>query len=901
MIEASPGLGKTSLLDGTAEIARRRGFTVERATGSSLERDVPHGLIRQLFERSIAALDERRRREVLGGAVALSRPLFDHGSEPVANLADSAALHRSLFWLTSNLAEAGPLMLCVDDAHLADPESLAWFAHLARRLDDIPVVLVVACRPPGEPSPELSALAEAAGGAIDPRPLSADGVERFLRGALRREPGRDVASVSAEMTGGNPQLLRSLAQQMLLEGDVSAQSARRLGSAAVSEAAISRLDRLDVDAQTAARAIAVLGREATIMRIAMLSGLEPAEPAIDQLVTAGILRRTLPAAFAHPTLEEAVESLIPPAELARLHAAAATLLLRDGAGAEAISPHLLKAEPEGSQVVVDTLREAAALARRRGAPQAAARLLKRALAEPPDAARRAAVLEDLGRAESRYGEAESIGHLREAIELTGDAGERARLSLQLGRALTQLGRFPEAVEVFDAARDEVAGQDPERELELDAASLLTATSAGTPFKDRPAQLARLRERSTGNTRSERIALGTLASVVAMEGASAADVRELGMRALADGAMAETSGDTAPFFLTIAALVICGAYEEAETAANSAMEVARARGSTLAYGMACGTAAFLYQRWGRLADAIAAGENALEVAGPGAIPFGMPVAPAFACEAHIDRGELDDVDRILAGFDIEGHGRGNPSYDLLWHARGRLREARGESDAALEDFLTAGASQEAWGAYNPSLLPWRSSASAILLRRDEVERATELADEELRRARRFGAPHSIGVSLQAAGMARGGDERMGLLEEAVSVLVEGPELELARAQLSLGSALRRAGRERDAREPLRQALHGFFSAGATPLGERARDELVAAGGRPRRASLKGPGSLTPSEGRIIRLAAAGSSNREIAQDLFLSVKTVEMHLRNAYGKLQISSREGLATALEGTDD
>ncbi len=408
-----------------------------------------------------------------------------------------------------------------------------------------------------------------------------------------------------------------------------------------------------------------------------------------------------------------------------------------------------------------------------------------------------------------------MDHLQAAVDLASDPSERARVALQLGRAQSQLGRFDEAIETFDRAREAASGHDDAKALELDAAALLAAASIGRPLDTMPERLTRIREGSSGGSRSERIALGSLASVSNLEGESAAETRDLARRALSDGAMAETDGDTGPFFLTISALIVTGDYEEAEVEAQRALDTARERGSTLAYGMACGVAAFLYQRWGRLSDAVAVGENALAVTGPGVIPFGMPVAPAFLCESLIDRGDLDEAAGILSAYEMDERGHGNPAYDLLFHARGRLRAEQGDLDGASADFTRAGESQEAWGAKNPSLLPWRSSISAVVLKQGDRDRASELAGEELERARRFGAPRSIGVALRAGGAARSGTEGLEMLEEAVEVLDAGPALERSRAQLAFGSAVRRAGRERDAREPLRLALHGLTRAGAAP--------------------------------------------------------------------------------------
>jgi DNA-binding CsgD family transcriptional regulator len=122
------------------------------------------------------------------------------------------------------------------------------------------------------------------------------------------------------------------------------------------------------------------------------------------------------------------------------------------------------------------------------------------------------------------------------------------------------------------------------------------------------------------------------------------------------------------------------------------------------------------------------------------------------------------------------------------------------------------------------------------------------------------------------------------------------LEHARALADLGAALRRAGCRAEAREPLRAGLDLAHRQGAWALAERARTELVASGARPRRVLLSGVDALTPSERRVADMAAAGRTNREIAQALFVTARTVEGHLTHVFQKLGLESRAELPRAL-----
>jgi DNA-binding CsgD family transcriptional regulator len=175
------------------------------------------------------------------------------------------------------------------------------------------------------------------------------------------------------------------------------------------------------------------------------------------------------------------------------------------------------------------------------------------------------------------------------------------------------------------------------------------------------------------------------------------------------------------------------------------------------------------------------------------------------------------------------------------------------------------------------------------------------ETELDQARAIGQPRAIGVALRARALLSEKDNEIELLQQAVAVLGSSPSrLEQARALVDLGAALRRAGRRRDAREPLRNGLDVAASSGASALAARARDELIAAGARPRRERLSRPEALTASERRVAKMAAEGMTNREIAQTLFVTMKTVAMHLTRSYEKLEITGRAELPATL-GTLD
>ena len=228
----------------------------------------------------------------------------------------------------------------------------------------------------------------------------------------------------------------------------------------------------------------------------------------------------------------------------------------------------------------------------------------------------------------------------------------------------------------------------------------------------------------------------------------------------------------------------------------------------------------------------------------------------------------------------------------------MRHAQGDHRRALTDALDA-RRRMARGAGAVDI-NWDGWSRVALLHHTlgEPELARREADEFLALARRWDTPAAIGQALRTSGLVEGGRRGLALLGDAVEHLERSPaRLLLADASVEHGAALRRAGDRALAREPLRRGLDIAVASGAQPLAERARQELSATGVRVRRDAQTGVAALTPSERRVADHAASGATNPQIAQALFVTVKTVEMHLGNTYRKLDITSRHQLAEQLQ----
>ena len=273
-------------------------------------------------------------------------------------------------------------------------------------------------------------------------------------------------------------------------------------------------------------------------------------------------------------------------------------------------------------------------------------------------------------------------------------------------------------------------------------------------------------------------------------------------------------------------------------------------------------------------------------------LGMPPIVASMVLVLIDRGRSSEAQELMSQSGYEDALPPSENATPLFYARGLLRIVRGLRAEGLADLLALGARQAQRGTGHPEP-PWRGVAALALLQESREDDACRLAEEYLEVARRWGAPRAIGIALRHSALVAQDDTTIPTLEESVAVLAGSyARLEHAYSLVELGAALRRANRRADARVPLREGLEMAHRCGAIVLAERAREELRATGARPRRSVPTDVDSLTASERRVAQLAAEGRTNREIAQDLFVTVNTVESHMRHVFQKLAITRRTEL---------
>jgi len=903
LVEGPAGIGKTTLALAAGDEARSRGMGVLRAVGSELERDFSYGVVRQLFDpvlRAAGPADRERLLEGAGGA-AVALHLASNGAEGVSG-SEFATLY-GLYWLVANLSDVGPLLLVVDDAHWSDVASLRFLAFLAPRLVELPVLLLL-CARPDEWEPErlfAGTASDVASRPLTPLPLSSEACAAVVRAGFQEPVDEAFCAACYRATGGNPFLLRALLDELtdaaIAARADSAEAVLAMGPRVVTRSIVARLGTLCAAARPVAAALAVLGDGASVEELGALAGLSGGEVrrAAGELARVSILTRDEPFRLAHPIVRNAVYGDLMPDERDRLHRRAAGLLDGAGAAPERIVAQLLAVDPAGDRQVCATLRRAAGVALSAGASHSAVAYLRRALAEPCAEDERAELLVELGRAERLVDGRAALAHLREALELTTDRGRYAEIATQLAWLLIMAARTEEAVATAEQALSGLGDQERDLRRRLEATILL----AGFHDPARAAVCERVVARLGAVEHEQGLGARQIRALLLTDAyrgeASAAEVAARAGRLLADGlALREDNGR--PGFMMPVKILIDADSEEAIVWLDRGLKRAREEGDAQALTANLMFSSQAHLRRGELADAVLDGTEALEANERWRAHIGRPARAGVLADAQIEAGDLDGAERTLAPLDRQIADMIGFHAFTFMTSRASLLLARGDPRGSLELTLDAASRFEprSW-----RWLGWRSHAAMCLTALgEEPDRAAQLVEDDVRLARQWGAPGALGAALRTRGLVLGDQDDEDSLREAVAVLGGSIcKLEHAKALVELGAMLRRTARRREAREPLRSGLELARGCGAAPLATRAEEELRATGASPRDVIRSGVDELTASERRVVRMAAEGMSNKQIAQALFVTVKTVEAHLHRSYQKLDVSSRAQLARALE----
>lgn len=855
LVEGRAGAGKTALLDAGIAVGRNACREVRVARVRESERGVPGATLRRLG---------------LNGA-------SDTAWREIASLAD---------------ADAGPAVVAVDDLHLADAESVAALTEVADRIEDFPLLLMLALRP-GEWSagdPVVDRLREAARvEALRPAALSPYGVARVFEDCGGIVLSKEAIEAQTAWTAGIPLFVTKVAGGRVEAGTVPDP---------VAVAVRGELRRLPSAQAALTRALSVFGSGTPLRQAARLAGLDrsSAERAADGLARRGLIEPGDPLRFRAPIEGAAFAASIEPFERARAHKRAAAVLSDEAVDVVAVADHLVLTFPAGEPEVVATLRAAADRAVAEGHPERAARYLERALDEPPAGRERDDTVRDLVNVEVLSGRPASLDRVERIVGRLDDGGlpavhalrelgtlqflrnEPARATATLARALEHAGDDEGLRQALLGDYLAAASFAPK----LDAAAgarfveLMTAIAAGEPLPADPGLLVQV------------------AQAMANGGAPRAVVLEI-----IDGLLAAVPTlDGPPFGLfaawVAAACVYVDELDLAEQVSRRFHEAAVEAGDVVRQGRISYWLGMALFHAGQIDDAIAPLEAAL-LADGALWKLTAPWPAAALCIAHLERRQPDEATRVLALIeDVVDPDALHMS--ILLEARGHVAMAAGDFAVAREHYEASGRHlAERFRIEAPTLITWRSNAAfAICADGGDLRRAHALAEHELALARATGAPRQQARALRAAAAALPKSPKaIRLLREALAITTAaGPRLEHMHALADLGAAFIAAGKPMQARQPLYDALELSETCGAAAVAARTRSLLRTAGARPRRAMRSGRGALTSGEHEVATLAAAGHSNRSIADALSLSERTVESHLYNTFKKLGIHRREQL---------
>jgi DNA-binding CsgD family transcriptional regulator len=894
-VRGPAGIGKTALLDAVDYpdvVVLRAGYRDPDHEPSTRDFDprLPHGA-----GQPYAVVHEL--------LAPLTGPPTRATSQDAATPTDSAL--RTLSAPVLAQLAAGPVVLVLDNLHRLDENTVRWLDYLLRRATDRPLFALLAetaDQPVGARPVHTELFARHDCHTIELRPFALDTITELLESAFGEPPHRGFSRCCARASQGNPGLLRALIDRLHLAGarpdEASSHLATSMGNQIAGQAAEAALAGRGEHVRRVACAIAVLGGTAVEL-ISAVAEVPPrlAQAAIRTLRADGVLAGAT-ADFAVEAMRGAVLDSIADTDMLALRTRAVRMLNDTERPVGEIAEQLLRLSTIDEPWMFNVLRDAAAVAVRRRAATHAVRYLTRLLQCQPDCP---TVRLDLASALLGSDLEAAVTHLEQGLAEATDPRTRARLAVKYGWASLVTRTGAEAVRVLADARTTLAAEltEPPAQTDVDLRNLLDSmlAVAGSEQKSLFGQVsARMRaaQPAAAGTAAEQHLLAVRAVVGALDGANLDTVVDDANRALRSDEH-EPGGWSAT--TSARALYLADKVTPALEALDRAVTQSRRRHDGWTEYLALSVRAQVLADVGEVDRADVDAESALRAADRAGRPTDRTLPTVALARSLLARSQLDRAERLLDGLDPAGFADFVWEYHPYLMARAEVLYQRNDHNGALRMLTECGRSLAETGIRNPVFAPWWMQGTWMLVHLDRRAEAAELAATGEALVAGWRTPRAIGFCLLARSMVTSGTAGIDLLAEAVGVLERSPaRFEHVRAQYLLGHALLRSGDKGAARERLREAVLLATRYGFTALSRRARDLLLAAGGRMPHTSTRLTDVLTSSERRVAELAADGASNRDIAETLFVTLRTVEFHLNNIYRKLGLDSRAGLAAAL-----
>jgi DNA-binding CsgD family transcriptional regulator len=854
-VTGAPGSGRSALLASVAATARHARLRVAHVPCCPSDGTQPFTVLHQIFT-------------ALGVAL------------PPAAVGESAARvpgARVLGGLCRDLSAAvggRPLVLVVDDVHWADAASRAWLHRLSGLPQEIPVLLVVS-QAGGLDTWRPAAAAHG----IRLRPLGDAAVAGLVRERLGAAADEQIVEHAVRGSGGNPAVLTEGLNRLRMEPGFAREQAG-LFTRIAGERLLRLVDILPAELTAVLRAVSVCQDGFGPALLAELAGCSPERLAADLARLRALGLVTVDGGPAGPDTAQRVLARMTEGDRDAFFTCAAKLGHEHGVANAAVAAILRRTRVIGEPWVVEVLRAAARLGQAGGRDAQAVASLKRALQEPLEPARRAAVLLDLGAAELLLDQDAGDRHLAQVLSEVDGAGPGGH-RLLAADLLNARGGLGARTLIAAFRRPDVSAAERETLLGL------YWLADGDP-QDRPAVggygIPPLPERPADPAQA-----AVAAVLLARRGLRPARVRGLARAALAQP-MAEV-GSLTVRAAAVRALVLTGDLAEAEPHGEDVLAQARRQCSRALIARALVERAERHLVAGTLDEAAADLADAHELVPPRHWHSTLR-ARVVATEArvHLQAGRVDLARRVLERDAIEpGPGLGSA---FLLYATGAVLLGEDRPGQALAPLRECGRRLSARGWENPELLPWRSTAAKCLVAGGEREAARQLLGEELAAATAWGTRAAVGGAHLATALTLGPGDAAGHLEQAVELL-HGSDSHLRHATALVELAA--AGGDQ-AGDHLAQAATLAARYRWRPVLERLHEltgRPVAAEERPR------PHGLSEAQRRVAKLAAAGTSNAGIAVELAVTRRTVELHLTNVYRKLGIDGRRQLAEALAAT--